>query len=158
MLFTPFLGSERYNGAEKHIEWLRGQLKGEGNETVDRAIEAALKSDTHNLQLFLEAFVTAYFAEKGASDENLHLDGLLSEILQRHWQQLIVEGVVPYLTLKSLQSRTTIARERAYSVQFLLQKNENIPRMYVDWEFQFSMATSWVFSTFISSSLIPRGP
>lgn len=158
MLCTPFLGSSRYNGAEKHVEWLRGQLKGEINETVDRAIHSAALSGTHNLQLFLEAFVEAYFEEKGANEENLHMDKVLLEILQRHWQQLIVEGVVPYLSLKSLQARTSFTRARAPSAQFLLQKNETRVRFFAYWSLQLSGTTPLWVSPLTSLSIIPRGP
>lgn len=158
MLCTPFLGASRYNGAEKHVEWLRGQLKGEINETVDRAIHSAALSGTHNLQLFLEAFVEAYFEEKGAYEENLHIDKVLMEILQRHWRQLIVEGVVPYLSLKSLQARTTFARDRAPSAQFLLLKNEIKVRLFAYWSLQACATTPLLVSTLTSLSIIPRGP
>ena len=126
MLCVPFWGASSYNGAEHHVEWLQGQLKGELDETVERAISLALESDSHNLQLFLEAFVEAYLEESGAGEGNLYIDQVLFEILHRHWKQLIVEGVVPHLSLKSLQVRTSFARDRASSVQFVLQKNGSI--------------------------------
>ena len=157
-LFLPFLGSSGYNGAERHAEWLRGQIKGEVDDTIERAITQALESGSHNLQLFLEAFVEAYLEENGTREENLHIDRVLFEILHRHWTQLIVEGVVPYLSLKSLQVRMSIARDRASSVQFFLQKHEINKRFVLSWIESVYTPTSSLVSVFISGSIVPRGP
>ena len=154
----PFLASSTYNGAERHVEWLRGQLKSEINETVERAIVSALEHDTHNLELFLEAFVEAYLEEKGSEDGNVHIDEVLFEILHRHWKQLIVEGVVPYLSLKSLQARTSYVRDRLASVQFIIQKNEVNGRLIHGWDQYVALPASLLVSTLTSLSIIPRGP
>lgn len=158
MLFLPFLGSSNHNGAERHAEWLRGQIKGDVNDTVERAITHALESDSHNLQLFLEAFVEAYLEENGSGEESLHIDRVLFEIFHRHWTQLIVEGVVPYLSLKTLQVRMTYARDRDSSVQLFLQKCEINRRFAVSWIENATVPTSLLVSTLISLSIVPRGP
>jgi len=158
MLCLPFLGSSSYNGAERHVEWLRGQLKSEINETVERAIVTALEHDTHNLELFLEAFVEAYLEEQGSDDGNVHIDEVLFEILHRHWKQLIVEGVVPYLSLKTLQARISYFRDRFASTQFIIQKNEVNGRLLHRWDHYVSSPASLLVSAITSLSIIPRGP
>ena len=158
MLLMPYAKASGYNGAERHVEWLRGQLKGEANEAIELAINSALGSDSHNLQLFLEAFVEAYLQESSAEDGTVYIDKVLFEILHRHWKQLIIEGVVPYLSLKTLQVRTSLVRDRVGSIQFLLQNNEINKRFLLSWAQQMKAPTSALVSVLISLSVVPRGP
>ena len=168
MLLMPLSGASPYNGSEHngsersgtehHVEWLRGQLKGYESEVVEHAIAVAQEKEAHNLHIFLEAFVEAYYDQQGPNDENVELHGVLSELLQRHWRQLISQGLMPYLSLKSLQVRTSLTRDRMASMHILLfYKQDVLLRSVAN-----SIATdSWVtplFVSVLSSAVVPRGP
>ena len=158
MLVMPLPGAPHYNGAEHHIEWLKGQLKGHENEMVERAITIAQTKDAHNLQLFLEAFVEAYVEQQGALGVENEIKVVLSEMLRRHWTQLIGQGMVPYLTFKSLQVRTSVSRDRIPLVQLLLIKKQNTSPYAIA---RTLLADAWFSTLFItvhSTAVVPRGP
>ena len=158
MLYMPLSEASAYNGSEHFVKWLRGQLKGYESEVVERAITIAQEKEAHNLHIFLEAFVEAYFEEQGPLDENVEIREVLSELLQRHWRQLISQGLMPYLSLKSLQARTSLLRDRVASMPFLLLKKQDVlPRSGA----QSIASDSWVaplFVTVLSTAVVPRGP
>ena len=161
-LLQPAFSSTRYNRAERHVEWLRSQLKGETSEAIDVAIESAidvaLAQNTHNLSLFLEAFVDAYLVESGSDIEQSHTDAVLFALLHRHWHDVTSQGIMSGAYFKALQARTSVAKDRTLSSLFTLVKDINHLGPVYGNAAHTSTHAFLHLSSLLFSTVVPRGP
>ena len=158
MLCLPVLKTAPVSSTERHVEWLRLHLGGYSSEAIDHAIEVAEASSSHNLSMFLDAFVSAYLSFEDVDAGDSEADAELLSLLRRHWTDLIGGAVAVNVYVKSLLVRTSTAKDRSTVAQLAFVRNRVVgPAGYALGILLFEGLAAHD-GAFVSSSILPRGP
>ncbi|MFK7846152.1 MAG: hypothetical protein AB8G77_12705 [Rhodothermales bacterium] len=112
LLIFPVLHGDQHNTSNRYAEWLRSQLGSVTSDAVEYAFTTALEADAENLDVFIEAFVSAY-TSASLELERASITNVAILALLKHRYKLIDSAVTPHLLLKSALVRTMSSQDRA---------------------------------------------